>query len=172
MNLEPFIENARRDLAIAADPDGENRVVAERMASALTPTIRLMLLNALSAAADDITVDLAPGSVEVRLRGGDPSFVVTPPTPDEPTRPIGTTTEPVGATTAPVEPDDGPMSRINLRLPEQLKARIEDAADTEGRSINAWLVRAAATVLDARDHQTSAPRSTASGAQRFTGWVR
>lgn len=172
MNLEPFIESARRDLAVAADPQGENRVVAERMASALTPTIRLMLLNALSTAADDITVELAPGSVEVRLRGGEPSFVVTPPTPDEPATPIGTIPEPVGANLAPTEPDDGPMSRINLRLPEHLKARIEEAADTEGRSINAWLVRAAATVLDAHGPQTSAPRSTGAGSHRFTGWVR
>ena len=35
-----------------------------------------MLLEALSAAADEITRELAPGSVEVRLRAGDPEFVV------------------------------------------------------------------------------------------------
>ena len=43
----------------------------------------MTLLDALSAAADEITRDLAPGSVELRLRGRDPDFVVTPP-PAEP----------------------------------------------------------------------------------------
>jgi len=37
------------------------------------------LLDGLSAAADEITRELAPGSVEVRLRGRDPNFVVTTP---------------------------------------------------------------------------------------------
>ena len=36
-----------------------------------------MLLEALSDAAGEITRELAPGSVEVRLRGRDPEFVVT-----------------------------------------------------------------------------------------------
>ena len=41
--------------------------------------MRLALLEALSAAADEITRELAPGAVEVRLRGSDPDFVVTLP---------------------------------------------------------------------------------------------
>ena len=42
------------------------------------------------------------------------------------------------------------MSRINLRMPERLKARIEAAAAArEGLSVNAWLVRAAAAAADA-----------------------
>ncbi|CAM3223621.1 ribbon-helix-helix protein, CopG family [Stackebrandtia soli] len=172
MDLTPFIESVRRELAVAADPDGENRAVAERMASALTPTIRLMLLNALSTAADDITIDLAPGSVEVRLRGGEPSFVVTPPMSEQPTPAAVEPTEPDGAKVVPSDIDDGPMSRINLRLSEQLKARIEEDADREGRSVNAWLVRAAAIVLDSRGRESSSPRPTSSGTNRFTGWVR
>ncbi|MFV2083259.1 hypothetical protein [Micromonospora sp. LOL_021] len=50
----------------------------------------MTLLDALSAAADEITRDLAPGSVELRLRGRDPHFVVTalPVDPTGPTRPI------------------------------------------------------------------------------------
>ena len=40
-----------------------------------------MLLDALSSAADEITRELAPGSVEVRLRGREPQFAVTPPHP-------------------------------------------------------------------------------------------
>jgi hypothetical protein len=59
-------------------------ILARRSTAALESAVRLMLLDALSAAADEITLELAPGSVEVRLRAGDPDFVVTPAPIDEP----------------------------------------------------------------------------------------
>ena len=49
-----------------------------------------------------------------------------------------------------VEGDDA-ISRINLRMPEHLKARVELAADAESLSVNAWLVRAAAARLERRE---------------------
>lgn len=175
MDLTPFVESARRELALAADPDGENQAVAERMAAALTPTIRLMLLNALSTAADDITLELEPGSVEVRLRGGEPSFAVTSPTSEGPAAAVAPNVEsgePDDATVVPLDVDDGPMTRINLRMSELLKARIEEAAEAESRSVNAWLVRAAATVLETRGRMTTVRNTTTAAKQRFTGWVR
>ena len=76
-NLTPYVETLRRDLAVAAEAGGEDaRALAERLTAPLEASIRLMLLDALSAAADDITRELAPGSVELRLRGGEPEFVV------------------------------------------------------------------------------------------------
>ena len=79
MDLTPYVENLRRELAVAADAGGEDaRALAERLTAPLESAIRLMLLDALSAAADEITRELAPGSVELRLRGGEPEFVVTP----------------------------------------------------------------------------------------------
>ena len=39
------------------------------------------------------------------------------------------------------------MARINLRLPEQLKSGVEQAAARERLSVNAWLVRAAAAAV-------------------------
>jgi hypothetical protein len=70
--------------------------------------------------------------------------------------------------------EDGPAARINVRLPEQLKTRVEEAAAREGRSVNAWLVRAASTALQRSDRdQTSEPQGTGRRAkQGFTGWVR
>ena len=53
----------------------------------------MTLLEALSAAADEISRDLAPGSVELRLRGRDPNFVVTSP----PAEPFGLTAEDAAA---------------------------------------------------------------------------
>src|ERR1700704_1176436 len=84
MDLAPYTENLRRDLAVAADAGGEDaRALAERLTAPLESAIRLMLLEVLSAAAAEITRDLAPGSVELRLRAGEPDFVVTPAPADE-----------------------------------------------------------------------------------------
>jgi hypothetical protein len=63
------------------------------------------------------------------------------------------------------------MSRLNVRLPEQLKARIEEAAAQEKISANVWLVRAAASVLDSSAAQPPVTRAGI-GSQQFTGWVR
>ena len=82
MNLTRYVETLREQLLAAADSGGpESRAVVERLAPGLEAATRLVLLEALSAAADEITRDLAPGAVEVRLRGSDPDFVVTPPQP-------------------------------------------------------------------------------------------
>jgi hypothetical protein len=72
MDLTHYVENLRRELAVAADAGGEDaRVLAERLTAPLESAIRLTLLDALSTAADEITRELAPGSVELRLRAGD-----------------------------------------------------------------------------------------------------
>src|SRR5690242_7880076 len=129
MDLTPYLEKLRRELAlvvaVAADAGGDDaRVVADRLTAPVESAIRLTLLDALSDAGDEITRELAPGSVEVRLRGGEPEFVVTPAPADEPVAP---------AEAAPPPPDaeDGATARINLRLPEHLKASIEQAAAAE-----------------------------------------
>src|SRR5688500_6517735 len=80
MNIESYVDTLRDELATAADAGGEEaRALAERLSAATASAARLVLLEALSAAADEITRDLAPGSVEVRLRGREPEFVVTQP---------------------------------------------------------------------------------------------
>jgi hypothetical protein len=167
MDLTPYVENLRRELAVAADAGGEDaRALAERLTAPLEPAIRLMLLDALSAAADEVTRELAPGSVELRLRAGEPEFVVTPAPADQPVEPATDIPPP------PPEADDGATARINLRLPEQLKAGIEQAASRERLSINAWLVRIAAAAV-ARDDRDSRPQQRSGRiGQAYTGWVR
>ena len=112
-----------------------------------------MLLDALSAAADEITRDLAPGSVELRLRAGEPEFVVTPVRRRAGKRPLSRR-----ATTLRQRrrSDEGATARINLRLPEQLKAGVEQAAGRERLSVNAWLVRVAAAARRAATTATAA----------------
>ena len=173
MELRPYLESLRYELVVAAEAGGEQaRELAERLTSTLDSATRLALLNALSDAADEITRDLAPGSVEVRLRGVDPTFVVTPPPTDQYLA-EGATTAPAVPSMAPLD-DNGGTSRINLRLPDQLKQRVEEAAGREGLSVNAWLVRAAAAALEPQSVppvSSSRARVTVSG-QTFTGWAR
>ncbi|GGL03292.1 hypothetical protein Sme01_18900 [Sphaerisporangium melleum] len=167
MDLAPYVDHLRRELAIAAGAGGEEaRALAERLAASLESAARLALLEALSAAADEITQDLAPGSVEVRLRGRDPDFVVTSP-------PATPTYQDERPPPPPPEVDDGGTSRISLRVPEQLKPRIDEAAARDGLSVNAWLVRAISSALDSGDAgRRSTRRPSQQSGNRYSGWVR
>jgi hypothetical protein len=162
-----YVETLREQLVVAADSGGpESRAVVERLAPGLEAAVRLVLLEALSAAADEITRELAPGAVEVRLRGSDPDFVVTAPAYEAgDVTPSGRSSPTVIA-----GDDEGSTSRLNLRLPEGLKAKIEEAARREGLSLNAWLVRAAAVAVEGS--QAQRPRRSPVGGQSYTGWVR
>ncbi|MEV0618425.1 hypothetical protein AB0I81_34215 [Nonomuraea sp. NPDC050404] len=177
MDLAPYVDHLRRELAIAAGAGGEEaRALAERLAATLESATRLALLEALSAAADEITHDLAPGSVEVRLRGRDPGFVVTPPPSARPFDEEGEKGQFEAAPAPPPPPpdaDEGGTSRISLRVPEHLKPRIEEAAARDGLSVNAWLVRAVSAALDPGDpgRRTSRRPAQQSG-NRYSGWVR
>ena len=181
MDLRPYVETIHHQLMVAAEAGGdEARAVAERLTAAVDSTVRLTLQDALVAAAEEITCELAPGSGELRLRGRDPEFVVR--------QPAGFAEEPQGAGhneagaaeggAAPVtradastDADEGGMARVNLRMPEQLKARAEQAAANERLSLNAWLVKAVAAALDRAGppkHDGSEPPSR----RRYVGWAR
>jgi hypothetical protein len=167
MDLTPYAEQLRHELVVAAEAGGDDaRALAERLTAPLESGIRLMLLDALSAAADEITRDLAPGSVEVRLRSGDPEFVVTPAAAD-------TAAEMADDQAAPPPPEveEGATARINLRLPEQLKAGVERAASRERLSVNSWLVRVVAAAVANADRDRPPQRGGPHG-QTYTGWVR
>jgi hypothetical protein len=176
MDITPYIDDLRRELAVAAEAGGEDaRALAERLIAPLESGMRLALQDALSAAADEITRDLAPGSVDVRLRGRDLGFVVTPPPAAQALDDVGDRSlETPRPAPPPPDVDEGGTARISLRVPEHLKARIEEAASTAGLSVNAWLVRAVSAALEPDD--ASARRSSSrfgpQAGQRYTGWVR
>jgi hypothetical protein len=85
-------------------------------------------------------------------------------------------TAPVEVRLPVAEGDDAAMVRINLRLPANLKALIEDAAAAGGLSVNAWIVRAAAAGLasEGRRGPRSAPAQNPDRVvgQSYSGWVR
>jgi hypothetical protein len=185
MDLGPYVESIHRQLAAAGEAGGgETRAVAQRLTAPLDAAIRLALQDALAAAAEEITCELAPGSVELRLRGGHPEFVVVPPPLDvagesqtwdidERTATRGTgATALAGVPFPPAEGDEGGMVRINLRMPDQLKSRIEQSAAREGLSVNAWLVRAAAAAVDRAGPTGGDRRRAPPGPRRYQGWAR
>ena len=134
MQLEGHVQAIQRDLAAAAGlGDEATAEAARRLSEALGSTLHLRLLDLLGEAAAEVAPQIGSGRVEVRLAGRDPELVVVmEEAPD----------------TVQVAAGEEYKSRITLRLPETLKAAIEAAADQEGISTNAWLVRTIARALE------------------------
>ncbi len=165
MDMGKYVERLRELLAVAVAAGGdEAEELAQRLIATLDSAMRLVLLEALSTAADEITREMAPGSVEVRLRQGEPEFVVALPPAEEEFEEVVPAVEHAFDS---IEGDEAGTARLNLRMPATLKQRIEDAARAEGLSLNAWLVRAANAAIGSRP-RTWGP----AGGDRFTGWVR
>lgn len=157
MELSPYVHDLQRQLVDAAENGNDDaRAIAERLASGLDAATRLVLLDALSAAVGEITRELAPASVDLRLRGREVEFVVS-----------HQSTE---AEEAPLEIDETSSSRTTLRLPDALKTRVDEAAAAEGLSVNTWLVRAVAAALQPKQRR-STQRALKTG-DNFAGWAR
>lgn len=170
MELREYVEALRDELVTASGAaDPETRAIAERLVAPLESAVRLTLLQVLSAAAEEITRELAPGSVDLRLRGMDPSFVVTPPAAE------ADPAEDAADETGDAASDwlagalggaaNGATARINFRPPQAMKDQIEKAASKQGISVNTWMVRASAAAL-------ANSRRAHRGKQQFNGWVQ
>jgi hypothetical protein len=171
MQLNQYVTAVQHQLDVAAEAGGtEVRELSERLTASLESTVRLVLLEALSDAASEITLELAPASVEVRLRGRDPEFVVTnPPAANDYEAVTERSSQPARQVTE--ELDGASTSRTTLRLPDHLKQQVEEAAGLEGLSVNSWLIRAVADALNGtKASQRTARRDP--NEQNFTGWAR
>jgi len=159
LDLSGPVQSLRTALTtMAAAGTEETRETARLLAVGLEPAARLVLLDALSAMAAEVTAAWDGGEIDVRLRGGEAEVVVVP----DPTPPPEGAPPPVAA-----EETEGVVARISLRLPEALKVRAERAATTAGTSLNSWLVRAVATALHAPD-----PSPPGRGPRRVSGFAR
>jgi hypothetical protein len=176
MDITQYVEALRQDLTLAARAMGpEAEQSAERLGFALDSSFRLALMDALSHAAAEITNELDGTSVEVRLQGREPVFVVlgggVPPTvPIPPTPP---------APPEPIDEEGAETARVTLRLPDALKTKAEELAAGRGQSLNTWLVNAvrAATAPGLTIDLTTpmgpgAPGRNRSTNKRVQGWVR
>jgi hypothetical protein len=166
MQLHPYVSQVQAQLAAAAAlGDERTRATAEALAAAAEPAMRLAVLAAVTAAADDITEALldSPGAptISVRIDGDELRVEVR-------------TAEAVPET--PAGEDADASARISLRLSESLKADIEAAARADTVSVNAWLVRAASRALvaaaGARMSGSRGARETRGGStHHITGWI-
>ena len=149
MQLSRTIEGLQEDLArLAGLGDEAVAEAASRLASAIGGPAAMRLLDLLGEAAAELEHQLPSGRVELRISGRDAELVYV----DE------------VESRADAEMDDDQSARISLRLPEQLKARIEQAAARDGVSTNTWIVR---TLI----RSASSERSTQSH-KRLSGYGR
>ncbi len=160
MELSQHIEGLRRELESLTRfaPDEVSRL-AGQLAEALDSSVRLTLLDVLSAAAAEITEQLDATVIDLRLAAGEAEFVVTS---------VRSQSD-----TTPAEPtaDDAGTARVTLRLSEALKARIEAQAAATGVSVNSWLAHAAIRALDEPGSKPGG-RNSASTGRRITGYAR
>lgn len=158
MELSEYTAALRSELATITGIAGADVAhAAGLLTGALEPSVRLTLLDVLSAAAAEITDRLGDTVVEVRLTGGEPTFVVQA-RPGVP-----------GGPDAAGESGDAGTARMTLRLSESLKARVEAAAASEGVSVNGWLAHAIRRALDAPG---GAPPPRPGPGRRITGFAR
>jgi hypothetical protein len=168
MDVTPFVESLRSDLARAAEVGGPDiRAAAERLSTSLDAAVRLAFMEALSQAAAEISAELASAAVEVRLNGREPVFVVSDHSGSSPETSAPADESPEG------EFGEGDnLARITLRIPEPLKVRAEALAARRGQSLNTWLVGAARAA--AGDHSLSGHRGAGRHGlpKRLQGWAR
>jgi cell division septation protein DedD len=179
MDLTPYIESLREDLATTASAgDEQTRRAAAVLSAALEPAIRLAIMNALSDLSAEVTAALDDHVVEVRLAGRDVQVVVTntgtrpqDPEPEQQPPPMG------GDTSA------ENISRMTVRMFEQIKNQAEQAAAAQGVSLNTFVSQAVQGALHRklRDRGWSAHeehreekkqgKGDARGSSRVHGWT-
>jgi len=168
MDITPQIERVQDDLRAAAAVGGaEFAERAEHLTVALDASLRLALLDAISAAANELTVEIAPSSVAMRVDAGMPrleAFLDVAPAGDST---AGATSLPLAA---PEDADesDAEVARFSLRISYGLKRQIETVAHREQVSTNTWIAR---TLAGAVAHDVPRPETTTRSRGRMRGWA-
>jgi HicB family len=174
MDLSQYVSQLREDLAAAAAAgDEQTRQTAALLGAAVEPAARLAIMNALADLAADVTAALGDRVVEVRLDGRDIRVAVTGEPAAEPEP------EPAPAASGPFRGfggDSGDISRITLRLVEQIKGQAEQAAAAKGMSLNSWVAQAVQGALSGGGPQRKGRRPEDGkgdrDSRRLRGWVQ
>jgi HicB family len=168
MQLSEYVVQVQAQLvAASALGDDSVRAVADALSVAAEPAVRLALLGAVSAAADEVTAALldSPGSpvVSARIEGDQVRVEVRVAESDD---------EAESSLARGTLDEADSTARISLRLSEGLKGRIEEAARDNGVSVNTWILQAAADGLSGRGKRGRRPSGFDSGSShRLTGWI-
>ena len=182
MDLTPYVAQLRDDLATAASAgDEQTRRTAALLGSAIEPAARLALMNALSDLAAEVTASLGDRTVELRLDGRDVQVSVgggASAEHDEPREERRRSTGwPGTEQTGPLGPDAGDISRVTLRIVEQIKNQAEQAAQHQGVSLNTWVAQAVQGALSGAAQQRGQGRPGPGRPgpdddSRLRGWVQ
>ena len=142
MHMNGYAEILSRTLLETSSlGDERTQEVARSLLAALDPALRLVALQMLTDAAEELNDELDGERVTVVMDGPATHFMVTRAAPQE-ARPAQQ--EPA----APERPDHEDQEvRTTLRLPGSLKRDIDAAAQAQGRSLNAWMIEAARDAL-------------------------
>ncbi|WP_433760038.1 toxin-antitoxin system HicB family antitoxin [Nocardia sp. CA-135398] len=135
MDLNKYTARLREDLiAAAALGDEKTQATAAALAAATESSARLALLAALSDLAAEVSTELGDRTVHVSVDGTDATVDVRK-------NPAAESEHPT------IEEMTGDISRVTLRMVEQLKAKAEEAAAASGVSLNSWLSNAVSGAL-------------------------
>lgn len=178
MDLSQYVQQLREDLASAAAAgDEQTQRTGALLGAAIEPAARLAIMNALSDLAAEVTSALGDRVVEVRLDGRDVRVAVSR---DEGAEPDSEQTPPHPGFGGFGDfrggdfrgPDGGDISRITLRLVEQIKNQAEQAAAAQGVSLNAWVAQAVQGALAGhRKPGRHGDRTRDREGKRLRGWV-
>jgi hypothetical protein len=187
MDLSQYVNQLREDLASAAAAgDEQTRRTAALLGAAIEPAARLAVMNALSDLAAEVTAALPDRVVEVRLDGrdvrvsvsGDSAATDHADAPQEPQANPFSGFAGLGGLGGLGGDGGGDISRITLRLVEQIKNQAEQAAADQGVSLNSWVSQAVQGALSGamRAKQGGgAPRRDKQAERdkrRIQGWVQ
>lgn len=164
MELSPYVGRLADDLAkVTALADDTTRDVAARLVAALEPSLRMVLVEAISDTAALVTTDLDDVVALVRMDGRDPVVTVE----RTPTQPSAPPVDPVAD-----DPQDD-NARITLRLPQSLKSRAETRAAENDQSLNTWIVHAIrrATHDHPNPFDPTSRTDRRATSRRVTGWA-
>lgn len=124
MKMSKFIELLSSDIKALGKLGGQELDSAvSRLIPTLAPVLRTRLLEAFTEIAVELSEQLPGAHLEARIQGDEIELIYV---------------------------EDGSIvrenpadlnARITLRLPEDLKSRIESAATKEGISLNSWLLK-------------------------------
>ena len=124
MKMSKFIDLLSADIKALGKLGGsELESAVSRLIPTLAPVLRTRLLEALAEIAGELKEQLPGAHLEARVHGDEIELVYI-----EDGSPLRESPTDLNA-------------RITLRLPEDLKSRIENAATKEGISLNSWLLK-------------------------------
>lgn len=173
MDLNRYLQQLREDLdSVARAGDERTQQTAALLMAAIEPAARLAIMNALADLAAEVTTELEDRTVEVRLDGRDIRVAVSGPQQEAPK----TEPEPQPGPSGPgpfrgLGGDNGDISRITLRLVEQIKGQAEQAAAARGQSLNSYIAHAVQGALSGTPHRKEGRRPDDRGGRRLRGWV-